>query len=42
MVKKSHSPEEVINRLREVEILLNQEGNIRNTSRKIGVTEQTY
>lgn len=42
MVKKSHSPEEVINRLREVEILLNQEGNIRNTNRKIGVTEQTY
>jgi putative transposase len=42
MVKKPHSPEEVINKLREVEILLNQGGNIRKASRKIGVTEQTY
>jgi putative transposase len=42
MVKKSHSPEQVINKLREVEILLNQGGNVREASRKIGVTEQTY
>jgi len=42
MVKKSHSPEQVINKLREVEILLNQGGNVSEASRKIGVTEQTY
>ena len=28
MVKKSHSPEQVINKLREVEILLNQGGGL--------------
>ena len=42
MVKKSHSPEQVINKLREVEILLNQGDNAGEASRKIGVTEQTY
>jgi len=42
MVKKSHSPEQVINKLREVKILLNQGGNVSEASRKIGVTEQTY
>ena len=42
MVKKSHSPEQVINKLREAEILLNQGGNVSEASRKIGVTEQTY
>jgi len=42
MVKKSHSPEQVINKLREAEILLNQGANIGEASRKIGVTEQTY
>ncbi len=42
MVKKTHSPEQVINKLREVEILLNQGANVGEASRKIGVTEQTY
>ena len=42
MVKKSHSPEVIINKLREAEILLNQGANIGEASRKIGVTEQTY
>ncbi len=42
MVKKSHSPEQIINRLREAEILLNQGANVGEASRKIGVTEQTY
>ena len=42
MVKKSHSPVEIINKLREVEILLNQGANVGEASRKIGVTEQTY
>ncbi len=42
MVKKSHSPVEIINKLREAEILLNQGANVGEASRKIGVTEQTY
>ena len=42
MVKISHSPEQVINKLREAEILLNQGANVGEASRKIGVTEQTY
>ncbi len=42
MAKKSHSPEQIINKLREAEILLNQGASVGETSRKIGVTEQTY
>ena len=42
MVKKSHSPVQIINKLREAEILLNQGANVGEASRKIGVTEQTY
>jgi transposase-like protein len=42
MVKKSYSPEQIITKLREAEILLNQGATIGEASRKIGVTEQTY
>jgi len=42
MVKKSHSPELIINKLREAEILLNRGASVGEASRKIGVTEQTY
>ncbi len=42
MAKKSHSPELIINKLREAEILLNQGANVGEASRKIGITEQTY
>ena len=42
MAKKSLSPEVIINKLREAEILLNQGANIGEACRKIGVTEQTY
>ena len=42
MAKKSHSPELIINKLREAEILLNQGASVGEASRKIGVTEQTY
>ena len=42
MVKKSHSPKQIITKLREAEILLNQGAKIGEASRKIGVTEQTY
>ena len=42
MAKKSHSPEQIINRLREAELLLNQGANVGEACRKISVTEQTY
>ena len=42
MVKKTHSPEQIINRLREAELLLNQGATVSEACRKIGVTEQTY
>ena len=42
MIKKSYSPEQIINKLREAEILLNQGATVVEASRKIGVTEQTY
>ncbi len=42
MAKKSHSPELIINKLREAELLLNQGTTVSEASRKIGVTEQTY
>ena len=42
MVKKSYSPEQIINKLREAEILLNQGATVGEASRKIGGTEQTY
>jgi transposase-like protein len=42
MVKKSYSPEQVINKLREAEILLNQGATVGEASRKISITEQTY
>jgi transposase-like protein len=42
MVKKAHSPELIISKLREAEILLNQGANVGEASRKIGITEQTY
>ena len=42
MVKKSHSPEQIINKLREAEILVNQGATVGEACRNIGVTEQTY
>ena len=42
MVRKTYTPEQIINKLREAEILLNQGVTIAEASRKIGVTEQTY
>ncbi len=42
MARKSHSPEQVINKLREAELLLNQGANVGEACRKIGITEQTY
>jgi transposase-like protein len=42
MVRKTYTPEQIINKLREAEIHVNQGIPIAETSRKIGITEQTY
>jgi len=42
MVRKAFKPEQIINKLREVEVLISQGTTIGEASRKIGVTEQTY
>ncbi len=42
MVRKGYTPEQIVGKLREAEILLNQGATIGEASRKIGVTEQTY
>ena len=42
MAKKTYTPEQIINKLREAEILLSQGSSIGKASRRIGVTEQTY
>ena len=42
MVRKGYTPEQIINKLREAEVLLSQGATVGEVSRKIGVTEQTY
>ena len=42
MVRKTYTAEQIINKLREAEVLLGQGNTIGEASRKIGVTEQTY
>ena len=42
MPKKGYTPEQIINKLREAEILLGQENAIALIAKKIGVIEQTY
>jgi putative transposase len=42
MVRKTCTPEQIINKLREAEIHINRGISISEASRKIGVTEQTY
>ena len=42
MVRKTFKPEQIINKLREAEVLIIQGSTIGGASRKIGVTEQTY
>ncbi len=42
MVRKTYTPERIINKLREAEILLNQGTTVSEASRKMGITEQTY
>ena len=42
MARKAFKPEQIINKLREAEVLISQGATIGEASRKIGVTEQTY
>ena len=42
MVRKAFKPEQIINKLREAEILLSQGSMVAEASRKLNVTEQTY
>ena len=42
MPRKYHTPEQIINKLRETEVELSQGHSVAQVCRKIGVTEQTY
>ena len=42
MVRKGYTPEQIINKLREAEILLNQGNTVSVITRKIGVSDYTY
>ena len=42
MVRRTYTAEQIINKLREAEILLSQGATVGDASKKIGVTEQTY
>jgi putative transposase len=42
MRKKGFTPEQVIGKLREAEVLLSQGNTVGEVSRKLGITEQTY
>ncbi len=42
MVRKNFPQEQIINKLREAEIHINQGISISEVSRKIGITQQTY
>jgi putative transposase len=42
MPKKAYTPEQIINKLREAEVLLSQGNNIGVTCKKVGVSDVTY
>ncbi len=42
MVRKAFKAEQIVNKLREAEVLLSQGLTVAEASRKLGVTEQTY
>ncbi len=42
MARRSYTPERIINKLREAEVLLSQGSTIGEAARKIGVTERAY
>jgi len=42
MARRSYRPDEIINKLREAEVLLSQGSTVGEAARKVEVTEQTY
>jgi len=42
MARRSYRPAQIINKLRETEVLLSHRSTVGEAARKIGVTEQTY
>ena len=42
MAKKRHTPEQVINKLREAEVAIAEGSTVAEVARRIGVTEQTF
>ena len=42
MAKKRHTPEQVINRLREAEVATTEGSTVAGAARRVGVTEQTF
>jgi len=42
MVRKGYTPEQIINKLREAEVLLSQGTTVGEVCRKIGITDVTY
>jgi transposase-like protein len=42
MPKKGYTPEQIINKLRQAEVLLSQGNTVSLAAKQIGVTEQTY
>ena len=42
MANKRHTPEQVINKLRQAEVAISAGSTVAEASRQIGVTEQTY
>jgi putative transposase len=42
LVKKVFKPEQIINKLREAEVLISQGATVGEASRKMGIVEQTY
>ena len=42
MANKRHTPEQVINKLRQAEVAISAGSTVSEASRQIGVTEQTY
>ena len=42
MGRKTYSPEKIVRKLREAEVLISQGNTIAQTSRLLGITEQTY
>ena len=42
MPRKRYSPEEIIHKLREAEVLLSQDQTVQEAARQLGIAEQTY